>query len=287
VRVLALDTATEACSVALLDGEEIIGRYEELGKTHAQQILSMVDAVLAEAQCSLSMLDGLAASIGPGAFTGVRISVAVAQGLAFGADLRVVAVSTLEALALQALQSGAGHALSCLDARMGEVYWGCFAADPTRGLVERSVPRVGAPETVSLPDTARGADVQSLAVAAGLTDVPGAAVPGAVAPGAVAPGAVAPAAAALRLVDSTPLSVTNRYRGIGRGFAAYPVLATLPGVDLRPVDSRALPNAREIARLGALRLVAGKGIDPADLRPLYLRDKVALTEAERRLAKAP
>lgn len=232
MRILAIDTATEACSAALLSGGEMIGRYAEPGKSHAQLILSMVEAVLAEAEVTLSMLDGLAVSIGPGAFTGVRISVAVAQGLAFGADLRVVPVTTLEALALQAVQDGAALVLCCLDARMREVYWGCFAADEARGAVARSEPRVGAPDSVVLPGGA------------------------------------------------------GRYRGIGRGFAAYPSLASLPGVDFKSGDGRALPNAREIARLGAVRLAAGEGVDPALLRPLYLRDNVALTEAQRALDKA-
>src|ERR1700737_2556049 len=124
MRVLALDTATEACSVALLSGDEVICRFAEGGLAHAQQVLGMVEAVLAEAEVSLSMLDGIAASIGPGAFTGVRISVAVAQGLAFGAGLRVAPVTTLEALASQAIGRGSSAALACLDARMGEVYWG-------------------------------------------------------------------------------------------------------------------------------------------------------------------
>ena len=231
MRVLALDTATEACSVALLSGDEFISRSAEGGRSHAQLVLEMVEAVLAEAEVSLSMLDGIAASIGPGAFTGVRISVAVAQGLAFGAGLRVVPVGTLEALALQAVQSGGQLALACLDARMGEVYWGCFAADLARGLIASCPASVGPPESVVLP----------------------------------APGA---------------------YRGIGRGFGAYPALAALPGLELDPKDSTALPNAREFARLGALRLQRKEGIDPADLSPLYLRDKVALTEAERRQHKA-
>src|SRR5271169_5006539 len=142
MRVLALDAATEACSVALLSGEESIGRYAEDGRPHSQQILGMVEAVLAEAQVSLSMLDCVAASIGPGAFTGVRISVAVAQGLAFGANLPVIPVTTLEALALQVIQSGGSRALACLDARMGEVYWGCFASDAARALVACGAPRV-------------------------------------------------------------------------------------------------------------------------------------------------
>jgi len=231
MRVLALDTATEACSVALLSGDEFISRSAEGGRSHAQLVLEMVEAVLAEAEVSLSMLDGIAASIGPGAFTGVRISVAVAQGLAFGAGLRVVPVGTLEALAFQAVQSGGQLALACLDARMGEVYWGCFAADLARGLIASCPASVGPPESVVLP----------------------------------APGA---------------------YRGIGRGFGAYPALAALPGLELDPKDSTALPNAREFARLGALRLQRKEGMDPADLSPLYLRDKVALTEAERRQHKA-
>ncbi len=226
MRVLAVDTTTEACSVALQNGEEVIARFEEVGRSHAQQILGMVDAVLAEAQWSLSKLDGLAAGVGPGSFTGVRISVAVAQGLAFGADLRVLPISTLEALALQVVQRGASQALACLDARMGEVYWGCFGADSKRGLAALGKAQVG------------------------------------------------PAA-------SVRLSTAGDYQGIGRGFSAYPQLQALPGLTVLRDDARALPNAREIAWLASMRLGQGEGIDPADLQPLYLRDKVALTEAER------
>jgi tRNA threonylcarbamoyladenosine biosynthesis protein TsaB len=230
MRVLALDTATEACSVALLGEHGLIGRYEEPGRGHAAQILGMVDAVLAQAGMTVSMLDGIAASVGPGAFTGVRISVATAQGLAFGAGLRLIGVSTLEALAMRALDTGADLALACLDARMGEVYWGWYAADASRGVRAVAPPQVGAPASVSLPAAEAG---------------------------------------------------SARVSGIGRGFAAYPELARLPGLRLQPADAGALPNAREMARLGALRLRAGEGADPAALEPLYLRDKVALTEAER------
>src|SRR5208283_2224346 len=135
MRLLALDTATEACSVSLLTERGLTGRFAEVGRGHAERILGMVDEVLAEAGVGLSMLDGIAASVGPGAFTGVRICVSVAQGLAFGAGLPVVPITTLEALALKAMQGGAQQALACLDARMGEVYWGCFAADAARALV--------------------------------------------------------------------------------------------------------------------------------------------------------
>jgi tRNA threonylcarbamoyladenosine biosynthesis protein TsaB len=231
VRVLALDAATEACSVALWLNGEVTVRSIESGRSSSQQILTLVEELTAAGQVSLSTLDGIAASIGPGAFTGVRISVAVAQGLAFGLNIPVVPVTTLEALALQVLHNPedptvAHRAIACLDARMGEVYWGCFTADAARGLVESSAPRVGPPTAVAL-------------------------------------------------------SVGGRHRGIGRGFSAYPALAEIPGVDITARDSLALPNAREFVQLGALRLANGGGLDPADLKPLYLRDKVALTEAER------
>jgi tRNA threonylcarbamoyladenosine biosynthesis protein TsaB len=227
MRVLALDAATEACSVALLADGALISRSIESGKSNAVKILRMAEEVMAEAQVSLSMLDGIAASIGPGSFTGVRISVAVAQGLAFGADLKVVPVTTLEALALQVLEGPGSRALACLDARMGEVYWGCFAWDAACGVVQSGALRVGPPGSVSL-------------------DLGG-----------------------------------GQYVGVGRGFSAYPVLGTLSGVTTDAARSAALPNAREIARLGERRLEAGGALDAADLKPLYLRDKVAFTEAER------
>ncbi len=226
MRVLALDAATEVSSVALLINGNAIYRTLESGKSSALNILRMAEDVMAEGQVSLSMLDGIAASIGPGAFTGVRVSVAVAQGLAFGAGLKVVPVTTLEALALQVLDAPGSRAIACLDARMGEVYWGCFGFDVARGVHASSAPRVGSPDTVSF-------------------------------------------------------NRSQQYKGIGKGFCVYPVLATLPGLKIDSVTSTALPNAREFSRLGALRLAAGEGLDPADLRPLYLRDKVALTEAER------
>jgi tRNA threonylcarbamoyladenosine biosynthesis protein TsaB len=230
MRVLALDTATEACSVALLTDEGLSGLVKEVGRGHAEQILGMVDAVLGEAGYVLGMLDGIAASVGPGAFTGVRISVSVAQGLAFGANLPVVPVTTLEALALQALRGGADQVMACLDARMGEVYWGFFSADSARGLIARGAPAVGAAASVSVP-------------------------------------------------------VAGPFHGIGRGFGAYPSLKALPGLILSSGACDALPDARDMARLGAIRLEAGEGLDPADLTPLYLRDKVALTEAERAAAR--
>ncbi len=135
MRILALDTATEACSVTLLDDERRISRYEEPGRGHAERILPMIDAVLGEAKRELADLDAIAVGRGPGAFTGVRIAISVAQGLAFGAHKRVVPVSDLAALAQRvADERNAFTVLACIDARMGELYWGCYERDP-RGLV--------------------------------------------------------------------------------------------------------------------------------------------------------
>jgi tRNA threonylcarbamoyladenosine biosynthesis protein TsaB len=140
MKVLAVDTATEACSVALWTEAGVIARFKEMGRGHAEEVLGMVEAVLQEAGLRLSALDGIAAGVGPGSFTGVRISVSAAQGLAFGADLPVVPVTSLEALASQVLQDGIDQALACLDARMGEVYWGAYRADIKRGVTPVGTP---------------------------------------------------------------------------------------------------------------------------------------------------
>jgi len=130
MKILALDTATEACSVALGIGEQRLERYEELDRGHAERLLPMVDALLAEAGISLSSLDAIAFGRGPGAFTGVRLAASVAQGLAFGAGVGVVPVSDLAAVAQRALAANpaAGHVLAVNDARMREVYWAVFRA---------------------------------------------------------------------------------------------------------------------------------------------------------------
>jgi tRNA threonylcarbamoyladenosine biosynthesis protein TsaB len=125
MKILALDTATEALSAALLVDGEVHARHEVIGRGHAERLLPLADELLREAGLSLGALDAIAFGRGPGAFTGVRIAISVAQGLALGAGLRLVPVSDLEALALDALRGGtAEQALACLDARMGEVYWG-------------------------------------------------------------------------------------------------------------------------------------------------------------------
>lgn len=125
--ILALDTATEACSVALAFQGSNTQINELSPRSHTQRILPMVDELLANAKLSLDKVDYLAFGQGPGSFTGVRVGVGIAQGLAFGANLPVVAVSNLQAMAEQAYQQqGATEVVALIDARMNEVYFAQF-----------------------------------------------------------------------------------------------------------------------------------------------------------------
>jgi tRNA threonylcarbamoyladenosine biosynthesis protein TsaB len=164
VKLLALDTATELCSAALLHEDELLVREELIGRGHAERLLPMVESLLAEAGLVIGALDALAVGRGPGTFTGVRVAVAMAQGLAMGADLPVVPVSDLAALAAAALRRDAAHpVLACLDARMNELYWGLYgldqatvgAVDPWQPGFARVVEHLSAPAAVSLPEGLR------------------------------------------------------------------------------------------------------------------------------------
>ncbi|MCC4264682.1 tRNA (adenosine(37)-N6)-threonylcarbamoyltransferase complex dimerization subunit type 1 TsaB [Oceanimonas baumannii] len=126
--LMAIDTATEACSAALWYQGDILARYQVAPRGHTDLILPMVQELLDEAGISLNQLDGLAFGRGPGSFTGVRITLGVAQGLAFGADLPLLGVSNLQALAQGAhRETGCNTVLSAIDARMGEIYAGGFS----------------------------------------------------------------------------------------------------------------------------------------------------------------
>ena len=129
MKLLALETATEACSAAVWVDGAVLERYELAPRRHAALILPMLEAVLAEAGLSVKQLDAIAVGRGPGAFTGVRIAIGIAQGIAFAADLPVAPISTLAALALGAAREfGHSPLATALDARMGEVYWGTYRA---------------------------------------------------------------------------------------------------------------------------------------------------------------
>lgn len=154
--LLALDTATEACSVALLHDGKVMSHYEVIPRMHAQRLLPMIHTLLDEAGVPLSALDAIAFGRGPGAFTGVRIAIGVVQGLAFALDRPVLPVSNLAVLAQRAMrEQGAQQVAAAIDARMDEVYWGCYQAEQGEMRL-RGLEAVLPPEQVSLPLGAAG-----------------------------------------------------------------------------------------------------------------------------------
>ncbi len=127
MKILAIDTATEACSAALLLNNSHEEIFEIIPRQHTDRILPMIDQLLNKANISLSQLDAVAFNCGPGSFTGVRVATSVAQGLAFSCNLPVIPVSSLAALAQLAYrEQNKEKVLSAIDARMNEVYWGCY-----------------------------------------------------------------------------------------------------------------------------------------------------------------
>lgn len=164
-RLLAIETSSEACSVALRAGGETRERHEVAPLRHAELLLPAVNFLLAEAGIRPGDLDAIAFGQGPGSFTSLRIGIGVVQGLAWGADVPVVAVSSLAAAAQAALvaevavnpsilegDAGKRQIIVALDARMGEVFHCRFAISPV-GLVESLEPeRVSPPSAVTAPD---------------------------------------------------------------------------------------------------------------------------------------
>jgi tRNA threonylcarbamoyladenosine biosynthesis protein TsaB len=255
MKILALDTATEACSVALLIDGHFITREMEFERGHGEHILPMVDAVLAEAGVTLRSLDALAFGRGPGGFTGVRLAASIAQGLAFGADLKVVPISDLAAMAQRAfdLEPLTARVLVCNDARMNEVYWACFERSPDNLAVLVGEEHVGPPSSVIVgrslgsPQSPGGSEL-----AGGGRRSPS---------------------------QGAHAGVTG---AIGRGFRAYPELRAtlLSEVDGQPpiahlISDQLLPRSQEIATLAAKELQEGRTLPPEQAIPVYLRDDVA------------
>ncbi|MBE2211558.1 MAG: tRNA (adenosine(37)-N6)-threonylcarbamoyltransferase complex dimerization subunit type 1 TsaB [Xanthomonadaceae bacterium] len=149
MKLIALETSTEACSVAVLDEDVLIERFEVAPRRHAELTLPWAEALLAEAGLARKELNAVAVGRGPGAFTGVRLGVSLAQGMALALDIPAIAVSTLAALAMRAPMVDGQRILAAIDARMGEVYWATF--EVRDGLPQPlGDERVGAPESVEI-----------------------------------------------------------------------------------------------------------------------------------------
>ena len=226
--ILAVETSTELASVALLMQDRLLVRDTASVQTHSQNLLPMVQSLLAEAGIRLADCAAIAFGAGPGSFTGVRTACGVVQGLAFGAGLPVAPVGTLDAMAEACREkTGADDVLCVLDARMGEVYWAQFR---------------------------HGADGWQTVVAPRLSS----------------PADVAP---------SGPV------RACGNGLAAY--ADAFSGRDFAADgDAAIMPHAAQIATLARLAVARGDTLDASAAQPVYLRNKVALTTAERLAEKA-
>ncbi|MBS0212635.1 MAG: tRNA (adenosine(37)-N6)-threonylcarbamoyltransferase complex dimerization subunit type 1 TsaB [Proteobacteria bacterium] len=270
MKLLAIETATEGCSVALwLDGQ-VRERYEIAPRRHAELVLPWADALLADAGIAKSQLDAIAVGRGPGAFTGVRLAIALAQGIALALDRPIMPISTLAALAMRPppdlplLAQGEGvrqgeiaaslpplrqqgragdglvgaplqpadcHLLAAIDARMGEIYLGAFARD------DDDLVTALEPERLLKPAAAR-------------------------------------------------VAADTRWVGVGTGFAAEQgALVQALGTSLHAVDASALPHAADLARLAARAYARGDAVAPEHVEPAYLRDKVALTLIEQQAAR--
>jgi tRNA threonylcarbamoyladenosine biosynthesis protein TsaB len=228
LKILALETSTDACSAALFIDGDIQEKFTLTPKAHTRLILPMIDELLAEAQLKPQQLNAIALSRGPGSFTGVRIATGVAQGIALGADLPIVPVSTLAAIAQYFFnkQPNVELAFTAMDARMGEIFWGVFQRNAL-GLAELS-----------------GEEAVTLA-----TDI------------------VFPDRAGF---------------GVGSGWGVYvDILQQRMGERVLGVEALIHAHAAAVAQLGAYGFANGKGVDVEQALPVYLRDKVAKTQAER------
>jgi tRNA threonylcarbamoyladenosine biosynthesis protein TsaB len=258
VKILALDTATENCSAALLIDGSVLAREIETDRGHAARILSMIDDLLCEAHLELSDLNAIAFGRGPGSFTGVRLAATVTQGLAFGADLGVVPISDLQAVAQRtfaiageaARSNDRSRVLVCNDARMSEVYWACFE------LGEDGLARLEGEEHVSKPSEVRLPASWTTATAAGRGFIAYAA----------ALSAAVPVVAATLGQPTLPSAIRSDAAPTDRSDPA-------PTINLSP--SQLLPRATEIALLAVPTVAAGRLLPPEAATPTYLRNNVA------------
>lgn len=161
MKLLAVDTATEACSAALMVDGKVYTEYQHAPRQHAQLILPFVEKLLVGANLGVRDLDGVVYGKGPGSFTGLRIAVATAQGLAMAADCQLVGISTLQALARQAfLLYGHTKILSAIDARMKQIYAGWYHVENEDKVTLIQEESVLSAEALSIPVTSSKGDWQ-------------------------------------------------------------------------------------------------------------------------------
>lgn len=241
MRILAIETATAACSVAIGIGDEVFERATDPDAAKpSEQVPKLIERLLAELGLGVASLDLIAFDMGPGAFTGIRIGCGLAQGMALAAELPVIGLCSLRVLALQAPE---GEVLAALDARMGEVYW----AQYRRGSVG------GRPTAVALGDP----QVEAPALLRCPTDI------------------------GFALGDGLGVAVSPAVDGdlAGTSGEAVALFERLPAC-VRVVDPRARPRAADMVPLALSDNEVGLALPAEAVSPLYVRDKVALTAAE-------
>jgi tRNA threonylcarbamoyladenosine biosynthesis protein TsaB len=154
LKLLAVDTSTEACSAALFVDGVISQQYQIAPREHSHLILSMIDVLLSDADIAPKNLDAIAFGCGPGSFMGIRVAAGVVQGIAFAHAIPVIPVSTLAAISMVAMeQTGTDHVLAAIDARMKEVYWGAYIREADGTVKLQGEECVIAPEQVPVPET--------------------------------------------------------------------------------------------------------------------------------------
>ena len=251
--LLALDCATDACSIALQVGHTIVDDHRLIPQQHAQQILPMIDTLLASAGVQATQLDGVVFGQGPGSFTGVRIAAAITQGIALGADGGVLGISTLQVMAQGCWREFQDRQVGvALDARMDEVYWGLYTFDDALHCMRSCVA-----DTVCLPALIQ---VEESVVESGVEPV------------------VEPVEIDTQLVKPIGLcgSGAERYSEQLRT-----AIGLQTGQQQVVVRQAVWPQARD------LLAIAQQIASPADWQsaeaaiPVYLRNRVALTEAQR------
>lgn len=276
MNLLAIETSTDACSVALAIGDDVRVDHRVEPRRHARLVLPMIDGLLAEAGLPRGALDGIAFGRGPGSFTGVRIAASVTQGIALGLGIGVVGVSTLAAIAEGCRRElGDASVGVALDARLDEIYWGAFRT--VDGLMRAvTEERVCAAGTTTLDD---GATVDRPTVAGTPAAV-------AIAGEAIAEGARAGEATSVGTAG-TDHDIVHRLAGPGAERYADILCATLglSGADV--IRHGRLPHARDTLALARFAIAATGLADPESAVPVYLRERVALTEEERGVARPP